>query len=725
MHEQEIHLRDYLRVILKRRTLVANFFVVTVVLVLIGTFAATPRYEATTQLLIEKNEANPMAKGMGYPAFDPEFLETQYQIIKSFNVSRKVVSLLALDTKYPQYFGGGEKGGLPGVGALFGWLRDLRRQADLKRLGVAQDPDTMTRADEIAKGIAREIVVKPVRNTRIVTVSFMAENPVLAKMVVNSVARAYMDEVLAIKMHSAEYALKWMSNKAGEELTKLEASEKALQQYMKENDIVTVENRVALVPEKLAEFGSQLSKTEARRKELETIMARIREVGSKRPADLEAQPLIAADRALQALREQMVKQEQQIAELGSKYGEKHPMMIRAQSELEALRDKKDQEIRRIVEGLRTEYELVRANEANLHGLVQQAKGETLNLGERFIQYNILKREVETNRAVHEALMKEIKSQNLTEQTQTVNVWVVEPAKTPESPAKPKKALNLALGLLVGLFGGIGLAFFVEYLDNTVKSPEETERRLGVTVLGVVEQLKEADAAGGTIDSVLQTAPMSRFAECFKTIRSAVLLSAADQPPKSIMITSMAPQEGKTTVAMHLAATIAQAGHKVIVVDADLRKPTLHKRLGLPNTTGLSSYLAGATGRDVVLDHPAGQIKVITSGPVPPNPSELLGSARMRELVAKLEDHFDFVIIDSAPIMGASDGLVVSKLVRGSLVVARAGVTPYEVLERGLKSLRDIDALVLGMVINGVDFEKDRYHSYYYGYYSYYSSNAEG
>jgi capsular exopolysaccharide synthesis family protein len=192
-----------------------------------------------------------------------------------------------------------------------------------------------------------------------------------------------------------------------------------------------------------------------------------------------------------------------------------------------------------------------------------------------------------------------------------------------------------------------------------------------------------------------------------------------------MITSMAPQEGKTTVAMHLAATIAQAGHKVIVVDADLRKPTLHKRLGLPNTTGLSSYLAGATGRDVVLDHPAGQIKVITSGPVPPNPSELLGSARMRELVAKLEDHFDFVIIDSAPIMGASDGLVVSKLVRGSLVVARAGVTPYEVLERGLKSLRDIDALVLGMVINGVDFEKERYHSYYYGYYSYYSSNAEG
>ena len=721
MHEQEIHLRDYLRIIVKRRTLVASFFVVTFVVVFIGTFAATPQYEATTQLLIEKNETNPLANGMGYASFDPIFLETQYQIIKSFNVSRKVVDMLALDTKYAAYFGM-EQQKMPLFGALSGWLKELRAEAAKRRMGGVQDPDIITPADGIAKYLAEEIVIKPVRNTRIVTISFLAENPVLAKMIVNSVAQAYMEEVLAIKMHSSEYAIKWMTQKANEELARLEASEKALQQYMKANDIVTVENRLAVVPEKLTEFSSQLSKVEARRKELESINQKIREIGERNLSGMESLPFVAADKGLQTLREQAIKQEQHLADLSKKIGPKHPSMISAMSELELLRDKKAQEIGRIVQSLRNEYELVRSNEASLNGLLQRTKGETMYLNERFVQYNIMKREVDTNRAVHEALMKEVKAQDLTEQTQTVNVWIVEPAKTPNSPAKPRKVLNLALGLLVGLFGGVGLAFFVEYLDNTVKTPEETETRLGVTVLGVVELFKKANE-GVDIDNVLVKEPMSRFAECYKSIRSAVLLSAADHPPKTIMVTSMAPQEGKTTTALHLATTIARAGHKVILVDADLRKPTLHKRLRLANSTGLSSYLAGATGKDVVVDHPGGELKVITSGPVPPNPSELLGSNRMRELVAKLEEHFDFIIIDSAPIMGASDGLVLSKLVRGSIVVARAGITTYEILERGFKSLRDIDAHLLGLVINGVDFDKDRYHSYY-GYYNYYSSTAE-
>lgn len=720
MQEQEIHLRDYLRVIAKRSHLVAGFFAITLVLVLVGTFAATPKYEATTQLLIEKNETNPLAKGLSYGSFDPEFLETQYQIIKSFNVSRKVVEMLGLDTTYAAFFLD-KKPGVPVLGAFFDWWREIRQQAAAKGHAGLVDAEPASSADVIAQDLTEEIMVKPVRNTRIVTISYMAENPVLAKMVVNTVAKAYMEEVLAIKMHSSEYAIKWMTSKASEELTRLEAAEKALQRYMKANDIITVENKIAVVPEKLSEFGMQLSKVEARRKELESLNQKIRDIGLQNLAELETLPLVAGDKSLLTLREQLVKQEQKLAELSKMYGAKHPNMIRAMSEMQVLRDKKDQEIGRIIDSLRNEYELVRANEANLNSLLARAKGETLDLSEKFIQYNILKREVETNRAVYDALMKEIKSQGLTEQTQNVNVWIVEPAKTPESPAKPKKLLNLALAILVGLFGGIGLAFFVEYLDNTVKTPEETERRLGVTVLGMVELFKKA-GNGPDIDTALIEEPMSRFAECYKSIRSAVLLSSADQPPKTIMITSMAPQEGKTTTAIHLAATIAKAGHKVILVDADLRKPTVHMRLGLPNSTGLSSYLAGATGKDVVLDHPAGEIKVITSGPVPPNPSELLGSKRMKDLMARLEEHFDFVVVDSAPVMGATDGLVVSKLVRGSIVVSRAGLTTYEILERGLKALRDIDAQLLGVVINGVDFDRDRYHSYY-GYYSYYTSAA--
>lgn len=718
MQEQEIHLRDYLRIISKRRFIVVCFFIITVALVLLGTFTATPQYEASTQLLIEKNEVNPDPLTSSYVSsrFDPEFLETQFQIIKGFNVCKKVVAKLSLDVKYAEYFID------PPSNFLFfdtvkKWLQEISQSSTPSQQPI-EDKDTLTLADEIADYLSEEISVKPVRNSRIVNISFMAENPVLAKMIVNTLAKAYMEEIMAFSTSSTEYTIKWMSEKAGEELAKLEKSEKSLQEYMRANDIVTVENKITVIPEKLAEFGSQHSKAEAKRKELESIYDDIKTIGLNNYSELATLPLIASNQSYLTLLGKIQVADQKIVELSKKYGHKHPVMIRAKDERQSLEEEKNKEVERLVKSIKKELDQNISNESNLANLLDKTKNEAMNLNEKFIQYGILKRDVDTNRTLYNSLLKQVKEQNITQQTKSVNIWIVAEAKTPEKPAKPKKLLNVLLGIIVGVFGGIGLAFFIEYLDNTVKNPADAENRLGLTVLGVVELFRKKGIA---VYEALDKEPMSSFAECYKTIRSAVLLSSADHPPKSILVTSMSPQEGKTTTSINLAMAIAQADYKVVLIDADLRRPSIHKNLGITNQKGLSSYLAGASDMDIIAKYPMKSLSIIPSGPIPPNPSELLGSKRMKDLLAVLRNEFDFIIIDSAPVMGATDALILSNLTHGTMIVAKAGETTYDILTAGLKALTDIKAHILGMVINGVDFSKT-YYQRYYGYYNYYSSD---
>jgi len=304
----------------------------------------------------------------------------------------------------------------------------------------------------------------------------------------------------------------------------------------------------------------------------------------------------------------------------------------------------------------------------------------------------------------------LKEQNITEQNQSVNVWIIERAKTPVVPATPKKKRNILLGLMLGLFGGIGLAFFIEYLDNTVKSPDEAEERLGLSVLGLVERF---DTGAGELLTELD--PHSNITESYKGIRTSLLLSSADKPPKAILITSMLPGEGKTTTAANLAAVIAQSELKVLLIDADLRKGRLHKMFDFDNSKGLSTYLAGIDGSEVMVAGPEKNLKIIPSGPVPPNPSELLGSRKMKDLLSSAADKFDIIIFDSPPVMSVTDALILSKIVDGTTIVIKAGETTYEAVERELKSFRELDSRILGIILNAVNREKSDYYNYY-GYY---------
>ena len=729
MQKQEIHLRDYLRVILKRKSTVLIFLVITLLLVAVGTFTATPIYQASTKVLIEKNEINPLSGGRLYSQQDLQFIETQRQIITSKSVARKVVKILDLGKNYQSYF--------PDEQKKSGFLRALTGKINdfIKKISNSENPELVSAKslsvkpidgfenlefDWIADIISSSISVKPVEESRIFIISFMSENPFFSRIVANTLVKAYMEELLELKMASSGITIKWMSQKADEEREKVKESEAKLQKYIRDNDIVTIEDRVTVVPQKLSEFSSQLSRAEARRKELYSIYSQIQQASNDNSIPLEAIPAIKDDRTIQSIRDEITKAQQKITELSKKYGPKHPLMISAVSEQDSLLEKEKEETRRVINSIKREYELAQANEDNVRNLLEKTKAEVLGLNEKFLQYQVLKREVETNRALYEALFSSLKEQNVTEESQNVNVFVVEPAETPRSPKKPRKKLNIFLGLVFGLWGGISLAFFIEYLDNTIKTPEEAQERLGLPMLGVIDRCKfdSGDEIGKELISLYER--NSAQVESFKTLRTSVILSYSDKPSESILVTSMMPGEGKTMVAANLAITLAQAGQRVLLIDGDMRKPRLHKIFRLDSSLGgLSTLLAGAGG--VELSGPLASLFILTAGPLPPNPSELLGSGKFKEFVREQKLKYDIVIFDSAPIVSVSDSLIISREVDGVIVVTKAAATPYEVVEKGIKSLTDIKANILGMVLNGFDPQKYRYYygkdySKYYGKY---------
>ena len=712
---QEIHLRDYYHVIKKRRQVVGLFAAITFILVFLGTFAVTPLYEANTQVLIEKNKENDLTAATGMLNYDPEFLQTQFEIIKSNNVVYRVIDRLNLDTKYRQYFLGDKGGFLSAAMAdVKGFFFSTHKSEVLSLQGKEK-----TDADRIAKIIQERIQTTPLRNTKIVSVAYRDPNPIMSSMVVNAMVDSYMAELLEIKMHASNYALQWMTAKAEEERKKLQKSEMTLQKYRQENNIVTVENKQVVVPGKLAEFSVQLSKAQALRKESEDLYNQLH-VQENNPEAIESHPLLASNLALQRIRDQILLADQKIAELTAKYGAKHPVMIKAISDKEILNQEKGREIKRIIQTIKNQYTLARSQEQNIANLLEGSKQEMLAVNEKMIQYDIMQRESETNRALYDALIKNIKQQGATEQSQMVNVWVVKKAQTPESPATPKKIRNILLGLVLGLFGGIGCAFFIEYLDNTVKSSEEVERRFKVPVLGVVGLLEEK---GTSIETIIIDDPRSPTAECYKSIRSSLLLSSPDHPPKTLLITSVEPQEGKTTTSLNIARTLAQTGSKVILLDCDMRKPRLHSLLRISNRVGLSTYLSGNTDKEIAAKLEEGHVTVIPAGPIPPNPSELLGSERMANLLKGLALKFDYIIMDTPPILSVTDSLVLSHLVAGVVMVTRAGKTNYELLGRGFKMLQSIHAPLLGVVINGMS-EKVSGDYYYGGYYQHYYAAPE-
>ncbi len=733
MIEKEIHLRDYLRVINKRRITVGTFFLLTLVIVIIATFTATPMYQAANKVMIEKNSGAALGPSHQYIQYDPEFLETQYQVIKSGAVAKKVVAYLDPEQFYDLMFPE-DKEDSASSSSFKTWFKEitgsLKSSMDIdKTVTESGEKNTSgsnaisahqkippTKAEILENVIRTGISVTPLSNSRVVQLSFWSSNPAVAAKVVNSVAQAYIDELMEMQMQVSGYSIGWMTKKAEVQRKKLEESEQALHNYKKKHDIITIEDRLAVLPERLSDLSRSLTQAETRKKELAALYEQIKNTPR---SQLETIANLMNDASMAPLNQAILEAGQKISELSKKYGPKHPRMIAANNELAALKAKKKKQLDKAVMTIQHEYQLAQSHEKGLKERLDQTKFQTAQLGEKSIQLKILKRKVETNRFLYDALVKTMKERGITEQNQSVNVWVIEKAKIPEFPASPRKKRNIFLGIILGLFGGIGLAFFLEYLDNTIKTPEDVEEKLNMPVVAAID--KQKLAPGQSIASMIIENPSSLVAENFKALRTSLFLSSAETPPKIIMVTSMTPGEGKSSISTGLAAVISQTGKKVLLIDGDMRRPTIHKVFSLDHTTGLSSFLAGVEDipRTKLIHRSvasADTLDVMTAGPIPPNPSELLSSYKLRKFIQKASVIYDIVIIDTPPVGSVADPLIISPYVDKALIVSWTGKTTYELLGKGLRQLKDVSAPVSGIVLNRFSAKKT---GYYYNYGDYY------
>ncbi len=727
MDEKEIHLRDYLRVISKRKGMIFTFFVITMLTVIIATFTATPMYSSAAKIMIERNTASAFAGSYRYTSYDPEFIETQTQLIKSAAVIKQAVKKLNPDKIYNSFFINKEEK-KSYIGALKAWVKDqylaLKSAVGIEKIFSSSDGTikkkppqnrvALTKAEKLENFIKGGISVAPVENSKILRIGYTSDNPALAQKIANIVAQAYIDELIDMQMEVAGYSIGWMKKKAEIQRVKLEESEKELHAYKEKHNIVTIENKITVLPERLSELSSKFTAAETKMKEL---MAVYNQVKNARQNQLETIPVIVKNTSVDSINKKILAADQKVSELSKKYGYKHPKMIAAKNELQTLKNKKNSELQKAVKTIKNEYLLAKSNERDLKKLLDQTKFEAARLGEKSIQLGILKRKVETNRYLYDALVKKMKERGITEKSQAVNVWIIEKAGFPGAPSSPRKKRNILLGIILGLFGGIGLAFFFEYLDNTVKTPEDVEEKFDVPVIGTIDFLKSSKET--IVENVLGQ-KASIISESFKGIRTSIFLSSADTPPKTLLITSVAPGEGKSSICACLAAAIAETGKKVLLIDSDMRRPVQHKNFNLENTTGISSFLAGISEKNENRKQTSTEnLDIITAGPLPPNPSELLSSMRLQDMLKDCSNEYDMIIMDTPPLASVTDPVILSRHVDGVILVTWAGKTTHEMLGKGLKQLKEINAPVTGVVLNKFNAKKS---GYYYNYGDYYYSS---
>jgi len=459
-----------------------------------------------------------------------------------------------------------------------------------------------------------------------------------------------------------------------------------------------------------------------------------------RSGKMDAIPAVRDSRVIQSLLEKRAQLNNQYAEALVQFGPKYPKVLRLEAQLKEQARLLQQEKQNIVGRIGSEYWAARRREALLSQALESQKTKTSLLAQKLVQYNILKREAETNKQLHEGLLQRIKEAGVSAGLRSSNIRVVDPALVPSKPARPRKALNILLASFVGLLGGVGLAFFREYLDNTVKTPDDVEYLTQLPSLAMVPALASVNGHSRKsrapqlpkslslevkeprVELISHERPRSPVSEAFRALRTSLLLSQAERPPQVILVTSALPLEGKTTAAANLAITLAQLGDRTLLVDADLRKPGIAKAFNLAEgkRTGLSSYLAGAsTLQEITVVHPdIANLAVIPTGPIPPNPAELLSSQRWRDAIASLRRDFKFIIVDSPPILSATDAVILSVLADSALLVVRSGETPKEAVTRARDLLVGVRCRLLGVVLNAVDFTSPYYYSYRYYPYAY-------
>jgi polysaccharide biosynthesis transport protein len=723
-----LHLRDYGRVLSERRAIVITCAVLVVLFTAIFTFLATPLYRATTTIQIERQGPGVLAfsemAGRDYYDYQ-DFYQTQYKILQSQTVLRLAAERLDLPNR-PEY---ATRTGSP----LGRWIGALRSSVSGGGDAGDEPVDPMIEAAEFIGG---GLSIEPVRNSKLVKITFIDRSRALSADVANAVAEAYEQFNTDTRFSTTKQAGEFLTKQVARLQADIATQERTLQQYASNKEILSLSSGSQDISEKaLSDINTKYVESKGR---LAVAQARYDAVSR---GSAESLPEVLTSALILELKKQHAEIERRHNQMAERFKPDWPPLQQLQQELDGAKTRLALETESIARQVRSvaqaDYAKIQTEVGNLERQVDSQKGEVQRVGRDAIEYASIKAEIETKRKMLNDLLarqNETETTSGLKDTRATNIRVVDRAETPRGPFKPNKSMNLALSVIFGLGLGGAVAFLFNYLDNTVKSEQDIQRFAQVPALGFVplyQPLRAVDGAKVPVEGSSQYEAdlachgdaRSSFAEAFKSLRTAFLLASPERPPRHVVVTSCEPLDGKSTVATNLAIALTQIGRRVVMIDADLRRPRLHKVLGLSNDSGLSSVLSGnAEVSDVLQDTVVPNLVAMTSGPVPPNPSELLASPALNALMKSLEElgPFDHVFFDSPPLLQMADAVLLADRMEATIVVAREGRTVNAALASGVKRLRQSRARILGAVLNAV---VERFGGYYYYRYKYESGET--
>ena len=704
--DDEVHFRDLWHVVVKRKWSIIAFFLIVVVATAIGTLMQTPIYRAEITLRIDSEASKiiPFKDGSYYDTGDPDYFQTQLELLKSRAVAERVVAQMKL------------KPAVVTAPPARPWWEELFRKDNPQEVPFSPEEATRAAARNVADSLRGGLAVAPIKNTKMVRVSYASANPRLASDVLNTFAQIFINFNVEQRYDQSSYAKTFLEEKLAETKAKLETNERALIDFQRENAIVSVDDRQTLLSSTLSDYSAAANKAEQDLARAEALYELIK-------TNPEAAPQVIESKMVQVLKEQRAKVQAEYADNLRIFKPGYPKMQQLQVQTDELDKGIKAEIDAVKKSVETSYQGLLGQQKSILAKLEQTKKDVLDLQGRSIRYNILKRDVDTDRAIYNSLLQRLNEVGVTGGTGVNNISVVDRAEVPPSPFKPDLRQNLIIAMLLGLIGGAALAFFLEHLDDTIRTPEDMEQITQLPVLGVVPKLQHPKTAEGrSLGLLAHDDVRSTFAEAYRSVRTALQFSTRDGAPKVFMVTSTAQADGKTTTTLALAINSAQTGRPVLLIDGDMRHPAVHKALGVDNSRGLSNFLSSdVPALGVVRTTEIPNLFVIPAGPMPPNPVELLSGPKLASLLGQLGDRFSQIIIDSAPVLGLADSIVLGDQVGAVLFVVASGHTRKAHARAALKRLRQANVHPLGAIMTKLDL-RDGMYGYESAYYYYRSTS---
>ncbi len=721
--EDSADLRDYLDIILRRKWLVLSILLVSFLTTLIVSYSMQPLYKAKAkiELSVQAPRVTKFEDTLSSQVQTHEFIQTQFKLLQSESLAGRVIERLQLDTNpafHPPAKAEGEESIFTGIKQFFRNI--LKSLSDLQ--GQEQQGDLQLAQLRLRKSteskFAKSLQIQPERDTTLISISFISPDPVVARDVLNALIQEFIAWQVDKKIDSSVSAKKQLERQIDLARIQLEKAETNLNDFARKAGIVSLSSNLNLIYSQLEEANKAFAAAQTERMNKEAVYSQSQQGTGSIPA-------IVDNQMIQKLRADYIALAGEYKESSVAFKDDYPKLQNIKAKMQDVQRQIKKEENRFLESIKTDYLTALKREEGLKKDTESKKALAMELNDRATQYKILEREVDTNKLIHQSLFERSREFDARVGTELGSVQVVDYATQPLKPYTPNVPQNLLIALLAGIIGGIGLAFLLEYLDNTIKRIEEIPDRFHVPVLGVLPVIQADELQD--IANLVRVRPTSGFSEAIRTAKVSIQLSSSfDRPPKLLLMTSTTAGEGKSTIAANLAQAFVPE-EKVLLIDADLRKPSLHRLFSTDGNggsrdakrRGLSNYLTRASGiRELIQESGVTNLHVIFAGPIPPNAAELLASNRMRHLLEQVDKYYDRIIIDAPPATGFADALILGHYADGVILVSTLGQTHREALRIFRKNLINVGGRLIGSIVNKLNVGS-HYGGYYYKYYRYY------